>query len=71
MSIEQIVKEAASLPDQQRKQLIGELIALGRSKVEDTEFRRQMADRIDDQDPSHWMTYDELKRRLPTAAADE
>jgi hypothetical protein len=71
MSIEQIVKEAASLPDQERKQLIGQLIALGRSKEEDAEFRRQMAERIDDHDPSHWMTYDDLKRRLSATAAGE
>lgn len=71
MSIEQIVKEVASLPDQQRRQLIGQLIALGRSKAEDAEFRREMADRIDDQEPSHWLAFDELKRRLPTAPADE
>jgi hypothetical protein len=31
MSIEQIVNEAAALPEQQRKELIGRLIALGRS----------------------------------------
>ena len=71
MSIEQIVNEAASLPDQQRKELIGRLIALGRSKAEDAEFRRQMAERIDDHDPSHWMTYEELQRRLPAGTADE
>jgi hypothetical protein len=71
VSIEQIVKEAASLPDQERKQLIGRLIALGRSKEEDAEFRRQMAERIDDQDPSHWMTCDEFKRRLSATTAAE
>ena len=64
MSIEQIVHEAAALPEQQRKELIGRLIAIGRSKQEEQEFKRRMAERIDDKDPSHWMTGDELRRRL-------
>jgi hypothetical protein len=71
MSIEQIVNEAAALPEHQRKELIGRLIALGRSAEEGAEFRRQMAERIDDNDPSHWMSYDELKRRLPAEAVEE
>ena len=69
MSIEQIVNEAAAMPEAQRKELIGHLIALGRSPREVAEFRREMAVRIDDSDPAHWITYDELKRRLPADAA--
>ena len=71
MSIEQIVKEAAALPVQQRKELIGRLIALGRSEREEQEFKQRMAELIDDNDPSHWITYDELKRRLPAGAEGE
>ncbi|MEO8353290.1 MAG: hypothetical protein ABI680_16300 [Chthoniobacteraceae bacterium] len=68
MSIEQIVNEVAALPDQQRKELIGRLLALGRSKQQEEEFRHRMAGLIDDNDPNHWITYDELKRRLPADA---
>ena len=64
MSIEQIVAEAASMPEAKRKELIGQLIAIGRSKREEQEFKRRMAGLIDDNDPSHWMTGDELRRRL-------
>jgi len=59
-----MISEAAALPEQQRKELIGRLIALGRSKQEDADFKRRMAEMIDDNDPSHWMTDDELRRRL-------
>jgi len=71
MSIEQIVSEAAALPEEQRKELIGRLIALGRSKEEDAEFKRRMAELIDDKDPSHWMTGDELRRRLAAESSAE
>jgi len=71
MSIEEIVNEAASMPEAERKELIGRLLAIGRSKREEQEFKRRMAELIDDHDPSHWITYDELKRRLPADAAGE
>ena len=64
MSIEQIVTEAAALPEQERKDLIGRLLALGRSRQEEAEFRKQMAELIDDNDPSHWCSGDELRRMI-------
>jgi hypothetical protein len=70
MSIEQIVKEATALPQEQRKELIGRLLAIGRSQREEAELKRMDA-LIDDNDPSHWITYDELKRRLPADAVGE
>ena len=70
MSIEQIVTEAAAMPVTERKQLIGRLIAIGRAQ-QDAEFKRTLAERIDDGDPSHWLSYDELKRRLPADTAEE
>ena len=71
MSIEEIVTEAAALPEQQRKDLIGRLLAIGRDKREAAEFRKEMAELIDDNDPSHWITYDELKRRVHANAPGE
>lgn len=70
MSIEQIVTEAAALPVMERKQLIGQLIAIGRAQ-HDVEFKRTLAERLDDGDPSHWVSYDELKRRLPADTSAE
>ena len=70
MSIEQIVSEAATMPVAERKQLIGRLIAIGREQ-QDAEFKRTLAERIDDGDPSNWVSYDELKEKLPADTADE
>ena len=64
MSIEQIVNEAAALPEHERKDLIGRLLAIGRSRREEQEFKKRTAELIADKDPSHWMTGDELRRRL-------
>ena len=69
MSIEQIVTEAAALPEQERKDLIGRLLALGRSRQEEAEFRRRAAELIDDNDPSHWCSGEELRRMIETDAA--
>lgn len=69
MSIEQIVTEAAAMPAAERRQLIGRLIAIGRAQ-QDAEFKRTLAERIDDSDPSHWISYDDLKRRLPSDVAE-
>lgn len=71
MSIEQIVLEAAALPEKDRKQLIGRLIALGRNPEEERAFRQRMADAIDDRDPDHWVSYEELKKRLSSEPAAE
>ncbi|MEO6788918.1 MAG: hypothetical protein ABI318_22580 [Chthoniobacteraceae bacterium] len=70
MSIEQIVTEAAAMPAPERKQLIGRLLAIGRAQA-DADFKRRLAERIDDSDPSHWISYDELKQRLPAGKVDE
>ena len=68
MSIEQIVTEAEALPEEQRKDLIGRLLAIGRDRREEAERRKRAAELIDDNDPSHWCTAEELRRRI---AADE
>ncbi len=70
MSIEQIVTEAAAMPALERKQLIGRLLAIGRAQ-EDADFRHTLAERMDDGDPSHWISYDELKQRLPAGKVGE
>jgi hypothetical protein len=71
MSIEQIVNEAAAMPEAQRKELIGRLLAIGRSKREEQEFKLRMAELIDDNDPSHWVTGDELRSRLAADSTAE
>ena len=63
MSIDQLVAEATSLPQEQRKALISRLLALGRGE-KDAEFRRMLAQKIDDQDPAHWVPMEELAGHL-------
>ena len=65
MSFEQLKQEAATLTRQQRRELIGHLLALGRK--DEAVFKRQMAEKIDDNNPDHWVTLEELKRRVPAA----
>ena len=64
MSFDQIKAEAATLTREQRRELIGHLLALGRK--DDAAFKRKLAEKIDDNNPNHWVTLDELKRRVPS-----
>ena len=61
MSFEQIKAESTALTPEQRRELIGHLLALGR-KGDD--FRRKLAAKIDDNDPNHWVTEEDLDRAL-------
>ena len=53
MNFEQIKAESSSLTPEQRRQLIGHLLALGRK--DDPDFRRKLAAKIDDNNPSRWI----------------
>lgn len=70
MNVDQIIGEAASLPREQRKALIGRLLALGR-EGQDGQFRRMLAEKIDDQDPSHWVPMEDLAGHLRLGAETE
>ena len=63
VSFDQIMAEAANLPREQRKALIGRLLALGREEA-DVQFRRMLAEKIDDQDPSHSVLMEDLAGHL-------
>ena len=63
MNVDQIVAEAASLPREQRKALISRLLALGREE-KDADFRRMLAQKIDDRNPAHWVPMEELAGHL-------
>ena len=62
--------EASSLPWEQRKALISRLLALGREE-RDAEFRRMLAEKIDDQDASHWVPMEDLASHLRLDADTE
>jgi len=63
VSFDQIMAEAANLPREQRKALIGRLLALGREEA-DVQFRRMLAEKIDYQDPSHPVLMEDLAGHL-------
>jgi hypothetical protein len=63
MSVDQIMAAAANLPREQRKALIGRLLALGRGES-DAQFRRMLSEKIDDKDPSHWASMEDLAGHL-------
>ncbi len=62
MSFEQIKAESTTLTPEQRRELIGHLLALSRKN--DADFRRKLATKIDDNDPNHWVTEEDLDRAL-------
>jgi hypothetical protein len=62
MSFEQIKAESAAFTREQRRELIGHLLALGRKN--DPDFRRKLAQKIDDHDPAHWVAEEDLDHAL-------
>jgi hypothetical protein len=62
MTLAEIKKEIDALSPEQRKRLIAYLVAGDR--FSDPEFRRELARRIDDKDPGHWISLEEAEKRL-------
>jgi hypothetical protein len=61
MSLTQLKHEAAHLPLKERRELIAFLVAL--QTENDEQFKKEMAAKIDDRDPSHWLELNDLKKR--------
>ncbi len=61
MSIEVLKKEARALEDSQRRELMAFLVGIEIGKDDESAELRQM---MDDKDPAHWVTLDELDRHL-------
>ena len=62
MSLAQIKDEAESLAPEERQELMDWLFAL--QTRGDEEHRRRLAQKIDDNNPEHWIDLDELEQRL-------
>lgn len=60
MSLEALKREAAALPPDQLRHLMGYLVTLNTSLEERAELGRKM----DDKDPSHWVTLEQLDAKL-------
>ena len=61
MSLAQVKDQAAHLLPAERRQLIAFLFSL--QTEQDEELQKSLARKIDDNDPSHWVELDELKKR--------
>jgi hypothetical protein len=62
MSFEQIKRAVAMLDEQQQAELISYTLQL--RYEHDNEHRREVADRLNDSEKTHWLTPDEFERRL-------
>ena len=62
MSLAQLKDQAAHLQPVEQRELIAFLIS--RQTEQDDNFKRTLAQKIDDTDASHWVELDELKKRF-------
>ena len=65
MSLEQLKREVASLSSHEQAELIS--YALHLRYAGDPDYRREVTDRLNDSDRSHWLTPEEFERRLDDA----
>ena len=62
MSFEQLKHEVALLDDRRQAELISYTLQL--RYAHDASYRREVAERLNDADKSHWLTPDEFEQRL-------
>jgi len=61
VSLTQLKQAAATLPVKKQCEIIAYLVA--RQTEKDDAFKRELAARIDDRDPAHWMELNDAKKR--------
>ncbi len=62
MSIEALKQELANLDDESRHHIMAYLNSIEDQK--DAAYRKEMARKIDDKNPAHWLTLEEFEKRL-------
>ncbi|MBI2949254.1 MAG: hypothetical protein HYY23_16555 [Verrucomicrobia bacterium] len=62
MSLDQLKDQVTQLAPQEQRELIAYLISLQTGR--DDGFKKQLAQKIDDSDPTHWIELDDLRRRF-------
>lgn len=60
MNLESVKQEAAALAPTERRHLMGFLVSLNLTD----EDRVELARKIDDRDPAHWLTLEQLDEKL-------
>ncbi len=64
-SVAEIIKDVSEMPLEAQNQISAHLLRLRRQRDED--WRRRMADKIDDRDTSRWVGLDQLQDELGRA----
>jgi hypothetical protein len=62
MSVTELKSELDRLSPEELRHITAYLLI--RERMQDPEFREEMARKIDDNDPSHWITLEEAEKRL-------
>ena len=62
MSFEQLKQEVTALNDREQAELIRYTLQLRHEH--DADYRREVIERLNDRDKSHWLTPEEFERRL-------
>ena len=62
MSIDAIKQELAGLDVAHRNEIVAYLLSI--DDQNNTQYRSSLTRKIDDKDPAHWLTLEELDRRL-------
>jgi asparagine synthetase B (glutamine-hydrolysing) len=62
MSFEQLKQQVITLSDHEQAELISFTLQL--RHAHDVDYRREVTDRLNDGDKSHWLTPEEFERRL-------
>lgn len=61
MGITEIIKEVDNLEPVDRKRLMSHLVL--RRLKENESYREELASRLEDKDPEHWISLNELKKK--------
>jgi hypothetical protein len=59
MTLDQIKEELAGMPENQQDHLVAYLVHL--RHLREPLARQELARKIDDHDPSHWVSFDQLR----------
>ncbi len=62
MSIAELKAEVDRLSDEDRKQLTAYIVA--KNRLLDPETRRKLTEKINDKNPDHWLTLEEVEKRF-------
>ena len=62
MSLDQLKDQVSHLAPKEQRELIAYIVSLQTER--DAEFKKQLAEKIDDSDPAHWVELDDLRKKL-------